>query len=763
MADAAQSLGTAILTLGTENDEFEKGLIAGKRAVEGFGGFAVTAIAGVVASMVTLGAASITAAAGFEKSLSGIKSVSGANAEEMKGLSGLALQLGKDTSFSASEAAKGIEELVKGGVSIADIMGGAATSALNLAAAGEIDLAAAAEIAANSMSIFGLKGKDMENVVNQIAGAANASSLGVGDFRESLNQVGSIAATIGLSFDDTARSIAVMGAAGVKGSDAGTSLKTMLMGLQPQTKEQITLFEELGLITESGANAFFTAEGKAKSMSEISGVLSESLADLTDQQRVAALEIMFGSDAMRAGAIFAKAGAEGFDQMAESMGKVSAASVAEERLNNLSGSLEQLYGSLETAAIILGTAFLPLLKSGADAFTEIVNAATPFLETAGPRITDALGVGIEALQKFTEFIHNVIVPLLEGDVPGAVDVTIEYFNSLPVSADSMVELIQTKLGEFIQWIADNLPMLVETIAGWAKALVEWVGPMIPPLLMEMSRLREEAFAWVVDQIPGWIDQLGKWAVEFTAWIGPMIAPMLEELGKVSTRMLDWIVAQTPIIIEKFLGEWAPAAIAWIAEALINLLVELPGILLVLLNWVSENAPKVGIFFLDVGAAIVDGIMKGIGNLAGRLYDKMWELASGALNAVKGALGIGSPSKAFAELGGYITDGLTLGLENGKPSVLDEIGSIAQAAWDQAHTDFAGIGMSGNFSGAMQGGILSGMSAMGSAGPGSARGQSIAISVPITNYGVIGADNFGRMIDEHIRDGIRLGKWQFRGR
>jgi TP901 family phage tail tape measure protein len=358
---------------------------AGGAIATAFGGAALAGIAGLTAGL----GASVAAATSFESQMSAVKAVSGATASEMAQLQGLALQLGKDTSFSAKEAAQGIEELVKAGISIGDVMGGAAASSLSLAAAGAVSVKDAAEIAANAMNQFGLQGKDLAGVADLIAGAANASAIDVGDFKFSLAAVGAVANTVGFTFKDTATAIALLGQAGIKGSDAGTSLKTMLLNLQPSTKEQTKLFRELGLITASGANAFFDASGKVKSMAEVAGTLQTALKGMTQQQKLATLETIFGSDAIRAAAVFANEGAEGFREMADAMGKVTADEVAKERLNNLKGSLEQLTGSLETAAISVGLKLTPMLKGLVDAATAMVNDATPGLEAFAERLTAA--------------------------------------------------------------------------------------------------------------------------------------------------------------------------------------------------------------------------------------------------------------------------------------------------------------------------------------------------------------------------------------
>jgi TP901 family phage tail tape measure protein len=311
-------------------------------------------------------ALAVNAAANFEERLSAISAVSGATADEMDEIRKKALQLGKDTKFSAQDAALAMEELAKAGVPVEDILNGAADAAVALAAAGEIELPRAAEIASNAMNTFSLSAQQMPHVADIIAGAANASAISVDEFGTSLAQVGAAAALAGVSLDDTATAIALMGNAGIKGSDAGTSLKTMLLNLNPVTEKQIKLMKELGIVTEDGANQFFTAEGKAKSLADIAGVLQTALAGMTDQQKLATLETLFGSDAIRAAAVIAKEGAAGFEEMATAIGQTSAAEVAAKRMDNFKGSLEQLKGSLETAAIGIGSTLLPALRSLVD-------------------------------------------------------------------------------------------------------------------------------------------------------------------------------------------------------------------------------------------------------------------------------------------------------------------------------------------------------------------------------------------------------------
>lgn len=366
---------------------------------------ATAAVAAIGAGAATAGmVGAVKVAASFEQQMSAVVAVMSrtelAANGGIKALSDLALQLGKETSFSAREAAAGLEELAKAGVSVRDIFGGAGRATLDLAAAGGVEVAEAATIASNALNVFNKSGAEMGHVADVIAGAANASAIDVHDFGLSLQQAGAVANLAGVSFEDLSTAIALMGNAGIRGSDAGTSLKVMLTNLNPTTKAQISAFKELGIITGDGANQFFDATGKAKSLAEMAGILQNATRGMTQQQKLATLEVMFGTDALRAAAILTDAGAEGFRDLAAAIGEVGAQDVANTRLDNLAGSLEKLKGSVETVAISVGLKFTPALKRMVDALTDLVNRAEPAITKFAERAAAGLDALITRAQRF---------------------------------------------------------------------------------------------------------------------------------------------------------------------------------------------------------------------------------------------------------------------------------------------------------------------------------------------------------------------------
>lgn len=341
---------------------------------------------GVGAAITAPFALAVNSAMGFEKQMSAVKSVMAPDKVKLYGkeLENLALKLGKETAFSAVEAAKGMEELTKAGLEAHQIMDkDGLAGALDLATAGELDLASAAEVASTALNAFKKDNMTIRQSADILSGAANASATSVRELKLGLSAVSAVSSLAGFSFKETNLALAVLAQNGLKSSDAGTSLKTMLMNLSPKTKSATEEMQRLGLMAANGQVAFFNAKGEVKSMAEISGILQKSLGKLNPKQQTDALEKLFGSDAIRAGGIMLKEGAVGFNKMSEAMGKITAAQVAKERLNNFAGALTQLNGSIETAAIIIGTAFLPILKQLVNFIDVLVSG---FAELAGSPI-----------------------------------------------------------------------------------------------------------------------------------------------------------------------------------------------------------------------------------------------------------------------------------------------------------------------------------------------------------------------------------------
>lgn len=344
-------------------------------------------------------------------------------------LSSTVKQLGADTKYSSVETAQGLQELIKAGVDTQKIIGGGLKDSLNLATAGELDLAKAAETMSTALNAFtNDTSLTSTKAANLLAGAANASSTDVNEMSYALSQSAAVANMVNQSFESTSTALAVLAKNSLQGSDAGTSLKTMLLNLSPQTEDAARQMEALGLaqtsvtngynylvkrglkpatitydgvvdklkelakvqageganaskiskeydklVSQSGlvSSAFFTQNGQAKDMEQIFGLLQKSMKGLSEEQKINALKTMFGTDAIRAASIAAKEGKKGFQEMNNAMQEITAEDVMKEKMNTLKGSIEYAKGSIDNLVTNMGTALIPTFNTGAKAVEKL--------------------------------------------------------------------------------------------------------------------------------------------------------------------------------------------------------------------------------------------------------------------------------------------------------------------------------------------------------------------------------------------------------
>jgi TP901 family phage tail tape measure protein len=654
-------------SLGKAGADANKGLSS---LASGFKG-AVAAAAGIAVAVggVTALTSAVSSAVGsaidFEQAMSGIKAVSGASGQQMQQLSKLALDLGRDTSFSAQEAAGGISELVKGGVSIGDVFGGAASAALDLAAAGGVSVGEAATIAANAMNQFSLKGSDMAHVSDLVAGAANASSISVSDFNQSLAAGGATAALAGQSIDSFSTAVALMGAQGIKGSDAGTSLKAAINALIPTTTAAKDAMRELGIITADGSNQFINAQGQMKSFREIGDILQTSLAGLTDSQRLYNLELIFGQDGQRAAAVLAKAGAAGFDVMASSMLSAGgAAEIARERLNNAAGDIEQLKGSLETAAITVGSLFLPAIRSIAQTMTGAVNAFTQEASTlivTSQNIAGAHGIGMipAALTAVELRIGEVFgsgAQQIFHDARAAVETLAATFTTVAAAADTLADATGQRLApalETVRQAAEGAAPVMEQL----RATIEASSPVV-------GQLTSQYADWLVQQ--GLVTaetaklsgaQQQQMAVTDALWAilrNNPISGLIDSIASLGAQIQS-AQAATGELASATDTAWKAmiAATGAVRDGVAAKLGELAA-------FIRGLGPSLQADAVSVGVSIVNGIVAGLN--PSRVIAASVALAQSAIAAARSALAANSPSGEFEDIGQDVVAGLADGIE-----------------------------------------------------------------------------------------------------
>jgi len=303
----------------------------------------------------------VKAGSAFEKQISANAAVSEASGKQLKKLEAQALKYGQATFYSATQAAEAQGELIKGGQSLGEVLGGGLPAALALAEAGELELAQAGETLVGVMSTFHIEGKESMAIANGLAKAANLTTGEVSDFAEAFKQGGGAVAAAGGDFNEGLTILEAMAKAlNVKGSDAGTSMKTALVQLAEPIGRAKTLTEELNL-------QFFDQNGNLKSAAGLSKELTRVLKDKTGQERLSVTQTLAGTDGFRTLLSLYDLGPKKLRKYEKANEKQGyAQEVAAKKMDNFSGKWEAFKGSLETTEIQIYKGIAPALDTLAE-------------------------------------------------------------------------------------------------------------------------------------------------------------------------------------------------------------------------------------------------------------------------------------------------------------------------------------------------------------------------------------------------------------
>ncbi|WP_372595299.1 phage tail tape measure protein [Actinotalea sp.] len=453
--------------------------------------------------------------ADFDQSMSNVAATGADAASNLAALRDAALDAGRETAYSAKEAAGGIEELLKAGVSAQDVLGGGLTGALSLAASGELEVGEAAEIAATAMTQFGLGGEQVNHVADLLSAGAAKAQGGVSDLGMALKQSGLVADQTGLSIEETTAGLTAFAAAGLVGSDAGTSFKSMLQRLTPQSEEAKDMMDELGI-------SAYDSQGGFVGLAEFAGSLQTALKDLTPEQRNSALATIFGTDAVRAAAVVYENGEQGIrDWISAVDDQGFAAETAATRLDNLNGDLKILQGSVETALIALGEGADGPLRSMVQNVTDMVNAFSD-APTSVQNVTLALvggggmvALGIAGMGKLVVGISEVKTALatlkisartagtaigIAGAALAVGGFALSKWAENAAEAKARTEEFQSTLDEFGNVTDDTLSIIND---GLSKNITPWVDSIFgadPESLIDKA----EEFGLSVEDLQGYI-------------------------------------------------------------------------------------------------------------------------------------------------------------------------------------------------------------------------------------------------------------------
>lgn len=330
----------------------------------------------------------------FEKGLSNVKAVSQATDSEMKQLSNTAKSLGASTEWSAVQVTQAEELLGQAGFSTKENIS-ALPGLLSLASAGDLDLAAATDIASGTLRSFNIDASNTSHVADVLALSASATNSDVTDLGETMKYVAPVSASLGISFEYTAAAAGLLSNQNIKGSQAGTVLRQAMARLASPTKEAA------GLMKTYGINAFDT-QGNMKPLSGVVDNLNSSLGKLTSQQRADIISTIFGTESMSGVLALMNQGGQSLSDLSKRLSDANGAAkdMANTKLDNLSGQWKILKSAVEGMNIALGERLAPYAKQFVTWFTGKI-----------PDITDGIVNAVDYLSNHTEDIKETAIAI----------------------------------------------------------------------------------------------------------------------------------------------------------------------------------------------------------------------------------------------------------------------------------------------------------------------------------------------------------------
>lgn len=380
----AVNMGTAIAYLELDTSKFSKGFVSAYNDLKVFGDKSATAeqklnglssafktTGGLLSKNVTLpivgvGAAAVKTATDFEAGMSEVKAISGATGSEFDALRDKAIEMGAKTKFSASDSADAFKYMAMAGWDASQMMDGIA-GIMDLAAASGEDLATTSDIVTDALTAFGLQASDSAHFADVLAQASSKSNTNVGLMGETFKYVAPVAGALGYSIEDTAVAIGLMANSGIKGSQAGTALRSTITRLAKPVGEAKDAVEELKI-------SITNTDGTMKPLSQTMVELREKFAGLTEEQKAQYAAMLAGQEGMSGLLAIVNASDEDFQKLTDEINNSNGAAqdMADIMMDNTAGAVEQLKGALESAGILIGEKLTPYIRQLAEWITGLV-------------------------------------------------------------------------------------------------------------------------------------------------------------------------------------------------------------------------------------------------------------------------------------------------------------------------------------------------------------------------------------------------------
>ena len=446
----------------------------------------------VTAAVTGLGTAAVKTAADFDQEMSKVAAISGATGSDFDSLREKAREMGAKTKFSASEAASAMEYMAMAGWKTGDMLDGI-EGIMNLAAASGEDLATTSDIVTDALTAFGLSAADSGHFADILAAASSNANTNVSMMGETFKYCAPIAGALGFSAEDTAEAIGLMANSGIKASQAGTSLRSIMNNL---AGEVTFAGKNIGEVTIATSNA----DGSMRSLNDILADCRVAFSGLTESEKAANAESLVGKNAMSGFLALMNAGEGDIDKLRGAIENCdgSAESMAETMQDNLNGQLTILKSQLEELAISFGDLLMPTIR-------KIVSAVQAFVDKLNS-MDDSTRETILKVAALAAAIGPLLIVL--GKTISTVGTALRGFSSLAKG----IRLLSTRVGG-ATGLFGKLGAALGGVSAPVMAVVAVIGTLVAAFMHLWNTNEEFRTAitniWngIVEKVRGFCDQL----------------------------------------------------------------------------------------------------------------------------------------------------------------------------------------------------------------------------------------------------------------
>lgn len=535
---------SAKLTL--DSSAYTAGIASAKKAVGTFGKVAAATFAAGSAAFVAFSKSAVQTGAEFDTAMSQVAATMGVTTDEIANLRDFAKQMGATTQFSAVQSAQALNYMALAGYDAEKSMK-TLPSVMNLAAAGAMDLARASDMVTDAESALGLTSEQTATMVDQMAKTASKSNTSVEQLGDAMLTIGGTANIMAGGTDRLQTVLGLLADNGIKGAEAGTHLRNMLLRLSSPTKEGSDALKSLGV-------EVFDTSGNMRDMQVIIGDLGKAMSSLTEEQKVQAISNIFNARDLSAVNALLNTSTERWNELGSSIASAQGAAqaMAETQLDNLTGDVTLMKSAWEGVRIEFSEGIMPALRNIVQKITEwLSNPKTmKFVAEVGEKV----GALVEKLMGWAEKVFPIIRQSVQNLLP--------IFKSVFNSVGSIVGTVASNMGKAFQKILPKIAELIGKIAtAFGKvfpkviSFVKSVLPYLKSIFQTVSNIAKKALPIVVDlikKLAPLLKNVIQVVEKVVKAVGPLLSKVLSIIGSELGEVIGWVTTfvkslSTPLI------------------------------------------------------------------------------------------------------------------------------------------------------------------------------------------------------------------------